>query len=80
MKEPDYTLSDLAFYGGLMGGFIITYLLIQSLLPDWPYLARLAAGAVVGLGLGFSTLKLYESKLKPPTKSDDSSNRSLPES
>jgi hypothetical protein len=80
VKEPDYTLSDLAFYGGLMSGFIITYLTIQSLFSDCSYFARLAIAAAVGLGTGYSSLKFYESKFKPPTKPDGQDNRSFPES
>lgn len=66
MKAPDYTISDLAYYGGLMSGFIITYLAVQAVLPAWSNLMRLAVSGVVGLIFGFATLKVYESTIKPP--------------
>jgi|GEM_PF-5168925 len=66
MKAPDYTISDLAYYGGLMAGFITTYLVIQAALPTWSNLMRLAVSGIVGLVFGFATLKVYESTMKPP--------------
>ncbi len=66
MKGPDYTVADLAFWGGMMAAFITTYLAIQAGLPEWPRLAHLGVAAVVGFGVGFATLKLYESIINPP--------------
>jgi hypothetical protein len=51
MRGPDYTVKDLLFYSGLIGGIIIVYLALEPL--EVHRLLRLLAGLVVGCGLGY---------------------------
>jgi hypothetical protein len=63
MKGPGYTFSDLIFYSGLMGGFIITYLATAQM--DLHRLVRLLIAAVVGAACGWAASKLYGSMTRP---------------
>ena len=58
VKGPGYTVEDLVFYMGLFAGIIGVYLALE------PYevhrLVRLLGGIVVGAGLGWVMLKVYQ--------------------
>lgn len=59
-KGPGYTVEDLVFYGMLFAGIILTFLLFQEFAPEVHRLVRLLVSLVVGLGVGWLGVKLYQ--------------------
>jgi hypothetical protein len=64
---PGYTVQDLVFYSGFIGGIIVTYLGLQALELDWPQIVYLILGLVVGAGLGWLALFLFERIRRGPS-------------
>ena len=58
---PGYTVDDLVFYGMMFLGIIVTYKSIEEFAPDVHHIIRLIVGLIVGVGLGWVSLKLYHS-------------------
>lgn len=58
MAGPAYTVKDLIYYAGLMGGIIAAYLVLQpfGLHP----LLRLLIGLGLGIGIGWLAVSAYE--------------------
>lgn len=53
----DYKMTDLVFYVGLFGGFILTYRAMQSMTDMW--LVQMLVGGGVGLVLGWGLTFVY---------------------
>ena len=66
MKGPDYNTSDLIFWGGLMGGTVVAYLLLGQM--EWPRLLQLLLSLAIGYGLGWTAERLLVKRdTKPPS-------------
>jgi uncharacterized membrane protein len=59
-KGPGYNMEDLVFYGMLFLGIILTYKLFEQFAPDVHRILRLLVSLVVGLGIGWVAVKLYQ--------------------
>jgi hypothetical protein len=59
IKGPGYTVNDLFYYAGLMGGIVAMYLLLG--LYDVHPLLKLGAGVAAGAGLGWVLEKMWKS-------------------
>jgi hypothetical protein len=57
VKAPDYTIDDLIFFAGLLGGIVIVFAVLE------PYgvgsLVKVICGVIVGAGLGWVCLQLF---------------------
>lgn len=58
MQAPNYTIKDLVFWGGMMGGIIVTVTLMRPL--GYHHIVNLLCGGGVGAALGYGGLFLYE--------------------
>ena len=57
---PGYTVKDLVFYGMMILGIVLTYKLFEEFAPTVHRLLRFIVSLVVGGGVGWLALKLYE--------------------
>lgn len=58
-----YTVADLVYWTGMIGGIIIAYFILEPMAVH--PLLRLGAGIALGAGLGFIFEKLYQSVKTP---------------
>ena len=58
MASSDYTIKDLIFWTGLMGGLIVVHQIIKPY--GYPQIVNLLVSGAVGMVLGSAALKLYE--------------------
>jgi hypothetical protein len=71
-KGPGYTVADLVFYTGLIGGIVATYGVLQAMEVEIHDIFKLLIGLGVGVVLGGGALMLYErAKQKPKWPPDD---------
>ncbi|MEK6238914.1 MAG: hypothetical protein N2C14_29720 [Planctomycetales bacterium] len=76
MRKPGYTVEDLVFMTGLMGGIGVTHFAMNALVPGTNRFVSLFAGLIVGLGLGWVFLRAYNSyNNRPPNDDGFSDNR-----
>lgn len=69
MASPDYTVKDLVFWAGLIGGMAVVYNLMRPM--GYHHIVNLLVGGAAGMALGGAALKLYENMLA--SKDDDQS-------
>ena len=58
MASPDYTVKDLVFWTGLIGGLAVVSNMMKPL--GYPQIVNILVGGVAGMILGGAALKLYE--------------------
>lgn len=69
---PGYTVADLVFYSGLIGGMAVTFTTLQGMEVDLHHIFKLLISLGVGIVLGGGALMLYErNKRKPKWPPDD---------
>lgn len=59
-RGPGYNMEDLVFYGVLFLGIILTHTLFLEFAPEVHRIVRLLVSLVVGLGVGWVAVKLYQ--------------------
>jgi hypothetical protein len=57
-RGPGYTINDLVYWGGLIGGVVVTHLALMPV--EMHNLARLVISLVVGVGVGYLCEKAYD--------------------
>lgn len=70
--DPGYTVSDLIFYSGVIGGTAVTYLVLQALQIEMWQLFKLLISLGVGVMLGGGCLLAFEHFKRPKWPADKS--------
>jgi hypothetical protein len=65
-----YTAGDLIFNFSVIIGLVLTFVLLREYQPEMNDLLRGLIALLVGLGIGFAALKIYEAVRKPPPPDD----------
>lgn len=70
--DPGYTVSDLVFYSGLIGGIAVSYLVMQAMDIEMWQIFKLLISLGVGVVIGGGCLLAFEQFKRPKWPADKS--------